>query len=118
MNFDNCKIYKGKKRIGLLPCKLIKKTDLCDEHFLIPSTYHIKPGYILVINNKEKFYVTDVRLPHNDNTHLNVFFETVAQHKEKFIRFWIPIIISIVALLRPEITKLINYILDFITKLG
>lgn len=85
MNFDNCKIYKGKKHIGLLPCKLIKKTDLCDEHFLIPSTYHIKPGYILVINNKEKFYVTDVRLIHNDNTHLNVFFETVSQHKRKQI---------------------------------
>lgn len=80
MNFDNCQIYKGKKRIGILPCKFIKKTDLYDEYFLISNTYRIKPGYILVIDNKEKFYVTDVRLIHND-TRLRVFFETVAQHK-------------------------------------
>lgn len=110
MKIQSCEIYKGRKLIGVLPCKLIKKTDLCDEHFLIPSTYHIKPRYILVINNTERFYVTDVRLPHNDNTHLNVFFETVAQHKEKSIRFWIPVAISIFAL----IVAILSLLLDVI----
>ena len=39
------------------------------------------------------------------------------KRKEQF-RFWIPVIISVIALFRPEITKLISYILNLIAKLG
>lgn len=116
MKIQSCEIYKGRKLIGVLPCKYFEKTDLHDEYFLLANRYPIKPGYTLIINKKEKFYVTDVRLHSYKESHINVFFETVAQHKEKFFKFWIPVIISIVALFRPEITKLIDYIVEFINK--
>lgn len=94
MNFETCKIYKGKKLIGILPCKLIKKTEMRDEHLLIRNTYNIKPGYAIIFNDVEKFYVKDVRTSSSDKTHIEVYFKTNAQHKEKIIEFWIPIIIS------------------------
>ncbi|MBE7053430.1 MAG: hypothetical protein E7391_04055 [Ruminococcaceae bacterium] len=116
MNFDICQIYKGKKLMWTLPCKFIKKSDLCDEHFLIPNKQRIKPGHIISINNQEKFYVTDVRLHRPQDTHVEIYFETITKHKAKFFNFWIPTTISIVALLRPEIIKLINFLINLIKK--
>ena len=99
MNFDNCKIYRRKKLIGILPCKLIKKTKMRDEHLLIRNSYNIKPGYVIIFNDAEKFYVKDVRTSSSNKTHIEVYFKTNAQHKEKIIEFWIPVIISILALI-------------------
>ena len=108
MNFETCKIYKGKKLIGILPCKLIKKTEMRDEHLLIRNTYNIKPGYAIIFNDAEKFYVKDVRISSSDKTHIEVYFKTNAQHKEKIIEFWIPVIISILALIIAAISLLID----------
>ena len=85
MEIESCEIYKGRKLIGILPYKFFKKTDLNNEYFLLANSYAIKPGYTLIINQKEKLYVTDVRLHSYKNSHINVFFETVAQHNEKQI---------------------------------
>lgn len=46
----------------------------------------------------------------------NKAFSYNSDRQEDNIRFWTPIVISIVALLRPEIIKLINYILSLINK--
>ena len=116
MNFDVCEIYKGKKLKWFLPCRFVKKSDMHDEHFLISNKQNIKPGYIISINNQERFYITDVRLHRPQNTHLKIYFETVTSHKAKLFNFWIPTIISIIALLRPEIIKLINFLINLIRK--
>lgn len=83
MNFDLCEIYKGRKRVGVLPCKFVKKTELYEEHLLMRDIYNIKPGYKLLINNRERFYVTDVRLQNSQEHRLEIFFETVAAHKNR-----------------------------------
>ena len=115
MNFDTCTIYKRKKIKAVLPCRYVKKTDLHDEYFLIHNHESIKPGYILSINNQEKFYVTDVRLHHSQDTHIEVYFETVAQHKEKIISkkkvnislciASLSLVVSIIALVKSFFTK-------------
>ena len=114
MNFDVCKIYRGKKLIGILPCKFIEKTAFRDEHFLISDTYQINPGYMLLINENEKLYVLDVRRQHSQNSRIEVYFETVAQHKDKvlskrkvnlslFIAF-LSLVVSFVALIKSFFT--------------
>lgn len=83
MNFDVCEIYKRKKLIGILPCKFVKKTELCDEHLLMRDTYNIKPGYILLTNKCEKFFVTDIRFHHSQDHKIEIYFESVANHKNR-----------------------------------
>lgn len=81
MNFNVCEIYRRTEKIGVLPCKLIKKTEFCEEHILLSDTYLIKPGYILLVNELEKFYVTDIRLHHPNDHKLEIYYETAALHK-------------------------------------
>ena len=80
MNPNACEIYKSNKLVGILPYKLVKKTDISEEHILLSNAYDIKPGYILLINKHEKLYVTDVRLHYSDNRKLEIYYETNAQH--------------------------------------
>ncbi len=112
MNHDICQIYNRKKRIGILPCQFFKKTELYEEHYVMPNTYKLKPDYILLINNCEKLYVTDIRVCHSEEEHIEVYFETVAKHKEKTETRTLArasIVISILAL----ISSAISIILDF-----
>lgn len=46
----------------------------------------------------------------------NKAFTYFSDRREEHIRFWIPVVISIIALLRPEIIKLITYIGEFMSK--
>ena len=39
------------------------------------------------------------------------------EKRRSWIQFWIPLIISLIALLRPEIIKFINYVSNLISKL-
>lgn len=83
MNSNACEIYKNNELIGVLPYKLVKKTEINEEHILLSNTYNINPGYILQINDREKLYVTDVRL-HNPKDHkLEIYFETEATHNNR-----------------------------------
>lgn len=102
MNPNACEIYKNNKLIGVLPYKLVKKAEINEEHILLSDTYSINPGYILLINDREKLYVTDVRL-HNPKDHkLEVYFETAAKHKSRItanIKTNISILIAFLALI-------------------
>ena len=114
MKIESCEIYKRRKLIGVLPYKYFEKTDLHDEYFLLTNRYPIKPGYTLIINKKEKFYVTDVRLHSYKDSHINVFIETVEQHRKSFFKFWIPVIISILAL----VVAILSLVIDAIELLS
>ena len=110
MNFNACEIYRRTKNIGVLPCKFIKKTEFCEEHILLSDTYVIKPGYILLINGREKFYVTDIRLHHPNEHKLEIYYETAASHKIKItanrkvnlslLIAFLALIVSIIALFK------------------
>ena len=111
MKIKSCEIYKRRKLIGVLPYKYFEKNDLHDEYFLLANRYPIKPGYTLIINKKEKFYVTDVRLHSYKDSHINVFFETVAQHNEKQtlrIHDWINTGIAVGSLIAAIISLLVS----------
>ena len=88
MNPNACEIYKNNKLVGILPYKLVKKTDISEEHILLSNAYDIKPGYILLINKHEKLYVTDIRLHNPNENKLEVYFETGAArlNRKKQIR--------------------------------
>ena len=80
MNPNTCEIYKNNKLVGVLPYKLVKKTEINEEHILLSDTYCINPGYILLVNEREKLYVTDVRLHRPNENKLEIYFETAARH--------------------------------------
>ena len=81
----NIEIYKGFKQIGMLPGKFIDKTELREKHILLSNKYDIKPGYILIADKREKFYVIDVRLhrTHRTNRKLEIYYETEATHRQR-----------------------------------
>lgn len=82
MNFTACKIYdKRKKSVGIVPGKFVNKTEFCEEHLLLSDTYVIKPGYELVLDDREKFYATDIRLHHPNDHKLEIYYETAESHK-------------------------------------
>ena len=83
MNLNACEIYKNNKLIGVLPYKLVEKTEINEEHILLSDTYCINPGYVLLIDEREKLYVTDVRLHHPNENKLEIYFETAAAHSNR-----------------------------------
>ncbi len=91
MNSNACEIYKNNKLVGVLPYKLVKKTEINEEHILLSDTYCINPGYILLVNEREKLYVTDVRLHRPNENKLEIYFETEATHinrKKQILHDW------------------------------
>lgn len=81
MSIDTCKIYNGRKLVAEIPCSFAKRNNA--EYLEIRNQTKIKPGNHLVINNKEKFYITDIRIQHPSGKYADVYFETIAQHKER-----------------------------------
>lgn len=81
----NFEIFKEKERVGTLHGEFVKKTDFCEQHILLSNKYDIKPGYVLIADEREKFYVTDVRLHHayNSNKKLEVFYEIEGEHQRR-----------------------------------
>ncbi len=78
-------IYNGKNYIGVLPGSFIEKTELREEHLLLSDSYDIKPGYTIVANKREKFYVTDVRIhrAYDSNKKVEVYYEIEGEHKRR-----------------------------------
>ena len=84
MKPDTFKIYNKNKYVGILPGKRIDKTEFCEEHILLSRTYNIKPGYIIVVNDCEKFYVTDVRLHDTSSGYkLQLFYESEGEYTKR-----------------------------------
>ena len=83
MNISICKIYNRRKYIGSIPFKLVKKSEFSYEHLILRDSYTIKPGYLLILNNREKLYVTDVRTHHLSTHKLEIYYETELTHKRK-----------------------------------
>lgn len=112
MEPNSFEIYKGKKYVGILPGKYIKKTDFCEEHLMLSDTYDIRPGYTIIADNREKLYVTDVRLyrSHSSVYKLEVFYEIEGKHQRRIsaerkttfalVISLISLIVSIIALIK------------------
>lgn len=91
MNPNACEIYKNNKLVGILPYKLVKKTEINEEHILLSDSYAVTPGCILLVNEREKLYVTRIRLHRPNSRKLEVYFETEAEHlnrKKQFRHDW------------------------------
>lgn len=108
-------IFNKEKSIGILPGKFVNKSNLHEEHLLLSDTYSIKPGYIIIANKCEKFYVTDVRLHHSTEHKLEVYYETegeyIKQQKQRQHNWHLQIFSTISGAIAGFITSIIFWLI-------